>query len=357
MTHAHDPAPTPELSTFLSSLVPSLLTREQARTLYSEGMREPGSFTVVTAADLRSVLPGLRLHDAGQIIATAAAARTARDDDGANDVALRVHLADATSHDERRATAAIDALEARGVRVVPLDPQGVVAVETAVFFLSLPHAVADAAVSAGVYDGYALRRLADLRPKVYVPASPTSREPLQSGADWRTGVRWGDLPRLDLGLAAWAVDNKLTGGAADDALHADFAAHGPKYRNADNIRRARGVTDAQLEALAEAGATSVKPVSDPAPPVDGSTPSDLYGLLRVLFDADELRRFVRFLPSGSTLAAELPGGNTPMAQLAWDAADLLQRQGFTRLEDFWARLEQERPRRVADIRRVRAGGR
>ena len=56
-------------------------------------------------------------------------------------------------------------------------------------------------------------------------------------------------------------------------------------------------------------------------------------------------------------AADLPGSGVTMAQLAWDAADLLHRQGVTRLPEFWASLERARPQRVAEIRRVRAGGR
>lgn len=349
------------LSTFLSSAVPHLISSQQAWVLSDEGMREPGHFASITAADLRATVPGLRLVDAAGLIAAAQAARTSRDGADADAVALRVLLADVTSEDPATATAAIKTLAAKGVRDAPMDPQGGVAFDVATRFFRLSPEAAASARAAGVFEGRAIRKLYDLLPCTYAPRSPTgSREPLQAGVDWRTGVRWGDLPRVDLGLAAWAVAEGLTGGAADDVLHADFAARGPKYANADRIRRARGVTDAQLEALAEEPATAQQ--SDEAPgraPAGAATaaPKDLCSLFLSMFGAAELRRFVAYLPGGSSLAAELPSGGVSAAQLAWDAADVLHRHGVTRLPEFWASLERQRPQRVAEIRRVRAGGR
>ena len=349
------------LSTFLSSAVPHLLTLEQAQVLSDEGMREPGKFANITAADLRATVPGLRLADAADLIAAAQAARTSRDGAGVDAVALRALLADATSGDPATATAAINALAARGIRDAPMDPQGGVAIDVATRFLALSPEAAASARAAGLFEGRAIRKFCDLLPRAYEPRSPTGqREPLQAGADWRTGVRWGDLSRVDLGLAAWAVEQGLTGGAADDVLHADFVSRGHKYANADRVRRARGVTDAQLEALVEAGPSTSRQHGgdDPGPATPpAATAKDLYSLFLSMFGADELRRFVAYLPHGSTLAAELPGSGVTMAQLAWDAADLLHKHGVTRLPEFWTSLERERPSRVADIRRVRAGGR
>ena len=348
------------LSTFLSSAVPHLLTLEQAQVLSDEGMREPGKFANITAADLRATVPGLRLADAADLIAAAQAARTSRDGAGVDAVALRALLADATSEDHATATAAINALAARGIRDAPMDPQGGVAEQVATRFFALSPDAAASARAAGLFEGRAIRKFCDLLPRAYEPRSPTGqREPLQAGADWRTGVRWGDLPRVDLGLAAWAVEQGLTGGAADDVLHADFAARGARYANVDRVRRARGVTDAQLEALADASTSASHQRDDdrgPATP-SAATAKDLYSLLLGMFGADELRRFVRSQSGGPALAAELPGGNASTAQLMWDAADLLHKHGVTRLPEFWASLERERPSRVADIRRVRAGSR
>lgn len=359
MPQTHD-----TLSTFLSSAVPHILTREQAQVLSDEGMREPGKFANITAADLRATVPGLRLADAADLIAAAQAARTSRDGADADAVALRVLLADVTSEDPATATAAIKALAEKSVRDAPMDAQGGVAIDVATRFFRLSPEAAASARAAGVFEGRAIRKLYDLLPRTYTPRSPTgSREPLQAGVDWRTGVRWGDLPRVDLGLAAWAVAEGLTGGTADDVLHADFAACGPKYANADRIRRARGVTDAQLEALAEEPATAQQsdeaPGRTPAPAVAATAaPKDLYSLFLSMFGAAELRRFVAYLPGGSSLAAELPsGGGVSTAQLAWDAADVLHRHGVTRQDHFWQKFESERPQRVAEIRRVREGGR
>ncbi len=75
-------------------------------------------------------------------------------------------------------------------------------------------------------------------------------------------------------------------------------------------------------------------------------------LLLSMFSADELRRLIRYLPDGDALVARLPGVNASLASLATETVVLLAREGMIDA-DFWARLEAERPRRKADIDKVR----
>lgn len=82
-------------------------------------------------------------------------------------------------------------------------------------------------------------------------------------------------------------------------------------------------------------------------------PHDLDKLLLSLFSADELRRFIRYLPDGDDLSRELPGGSVSAAVLTSEAIATLARAGVLDDPDFWTRLTNERPRRKAEIDAVR----
>lgn len=79
---------------------------------------------------------------------------------------------------------------------------------------------------------------------------------------------------------------------------------------------------------------------------------DLANLLLSLFSADELRRWLRYLPGGDGLSGRLPGVNASPASLASEAVAELEREGMID-EGFWGRLIEERPRRKGDIDKVR----
>ena len=78
---------------------------------------------------------------------------------------------------------------------------------------------------------------------------------------------------------------------------------------------------------------------------------ELADLLRSLFSADELRRFLRYLPGGDRLVAELPALGASLAILTQDAVDLLKRQGLIDAALFEG-LKAERPRRALEIEQV-----
>lgn len=77
-------------------------------------------------------------------------------------------------------------------------------------------------------------------------------------------------------------------------------------------------------------------------------------LLLSLFSADELRRFIRYLPDGDELSAQLPGGTVSAAQFVHEAVAVLTEHGLLADPDLWDRLSHERPRRRPEIDAVRA---
>lgn len=80
----------------------------------------------------------------------------------------------------------------------------------------------------------------------------------------------------------------------------------------------------------------------------------LENLLLSIFSVDELRRFLRYLPSGGLIFDEIPQPTTAPAILAHEAVQALERHGLLDTPDLWAALRSERPRRYAEIDRVAA---
>lgn len=79
----------------------------------------------------------------------------------------------------------------------------------------------------------------------------------------------------------------------------------------------------------------------------------LYELLLYLFDANELRMWLRFNAEGATVVSMLPGESTSKADLMFKAADLLIRRGLVDV-DLFDRLRDHLPRQAAVIDHVRA---
>ena len=79
----------------------------------------------------------------------------------------------------------------------------------------------------------------------------------------------------------------------------------------------------------------------------------LASLLLSFFSADELRRFLRYLPEGDALVSGLPGATASPATLAHESVGLLVRSRLVSDAVFWDRLIEERPRRADETRKVR----
>ena len=335
-------------------------TSAHASSLYEEGLREAADFAHVSAADVKvaAQVSGdtMQIVLAGKIKAAAEAAATSNDGRAAKAAALRTHVGNLASRDSDVVSAAVDALSILGVTHLPVGgTQGApVVADVALELHDVSAGERHAAISAGVYRGLALRSLESFRPRAYLPRSPISGELLQAGKDWRTGVPWGQLSPAQLGLARWMKLNDMTGGLPDAVLFIDVKDNGPTSANADDVRRARGVTDDALTALADGG--MVSPASaPPRVPAKHSGPSGLRDLLFNCFGADEIRRLVAYLPQGATLAAELPGASASLAATVDAVVDVLHRHGAAD-DAFWSAVHAARPRRRDEIERVRHGG-
>lgn len=79
----------------------------------------------------------------------------------------------------------------------------------------------------------------------------------------------------------------------------------------------------------------------------------LYELLLFLFEASELRMWLRFSQEGEAVVRMLPGESTSKAELVFKATDLLNRRGLVDAELF-DRLRDHLPRQAAVIDHVRA---
>lgn len=79
----------------------------------------------------------------------------------------------------------------------------------------------------------------------------------------------------------------------------------------------------------------------------------LHELLFFLFEANELRMWLRFSPEGEAVIRALPGGSVRKAELMFKATDLLNRRGLVDAE-FFDRLREHLPRQAAVIDHVRA---
>lgn len=80
----------------------------------------------------------------------------------------------------------------------------------------------------------------------------------------------------------------------------------------------------------------------------------LESLFLKMFSADELRRFLRYLPDGEALSAALPGPTASPMSVASAVVAVLDRGGYLTGPVVWQRLGEERPRRRAEIDAVRA---
>lgn len=336
-------------------------TSAHASSLYEEGLREAADFAHVSAADVKVAAQvnggAMQIVLAGKIKAAAEAAATSNDGRAAKAAALRTHVGNLASRDPDVVSAAIDALSVLGVTHLPVGAiHGTrfdVVADVALELHDVSAGERHAAISAGVYRGLALRSLESFRPRAYLPRSPISGELLQAGKDWRTGVPWGQLSPARLGLARWMKLNDMTGGLPDAVLFIDVKDNGPTSANADDVRRARGVTDDALAALADGG--TISPATTPRIPAKHSGSSGLRGLLLNCFSADEIRRLVSYLPQGSVLVAELPGPTASHAATTDAVVDVLRRHGAAD-DAFWSAVHAARPHRRDEIERVRRGG-
>ena len=90
------------------------------------------------------------------------------------------------------------------------------------------------------------------------------------------------------------------------------------------------------------------------PPAQRHKLKALESLLLKMFSADELRRFVRYLPGGEAVSGGLPGQNASPVAVATSVVHALEEHGYLGDAILWECLVAERQRRRAEIDVVRA---
>jgi hypothetical protein len=112
-----------------------------------------------------------------------------------------------------------------------------------------------------------------------------------------------------------------------------------------------------LRQLDEASAEP-RPPAPAAPPIkltstDSQTREQALGRIFLdMFSADEVRRFIRYLPHGNEMDAALPGASSAPATLVAEVVTTAIRMGIVD-SAFFDALVAERPRRKDEIERVR----
>lgn len=186
-----------------------------------------------------------------------------------------------------------------------------------------------------------------------------------TGVDEVTGEPWGALGLDGLCIAAYGEGAGFFTGMTD---HAVIEAMTVDADGKVSPLRARVVarmeaTDTKIEALKGRVVVGASKPAAPETPRrvmrDGSAAPDqrqtlgpnlnsnLSNLFVRMFDASELRRFLRFGPDGTYIANQLPE-QTTLLNLAFEASGVLQRRGGINRE-LRDRLVLERPKWVADI--------
>lgn len=170
------------------------------------------------------------------------------------------------------------------------------------------------------------------------------------------GVLWGELKLEGLRLAAFGYEQGKFHGMTDKAvllalttdadLRSDLTARA-KALKIDLATMDRRVVYAPPSRPHYEAPTPATPYCIAQPAGLGPIPR-LAELLKRMFQADEMRRFVSYLPDGRAMVDQLPGANTSPAVLFPTVAEVLSAHGMINrtLRD---RLVAERSRRADEI--------
>ena len=161
---------------------------------------------------------------------------------------------------------------------------------------------------------------------------PRTGVPLQAGKDGATDIPWGELLLDGLRLAAFGIESGYFSGLADEVIFERLKANTGGVRET-LTKRAKNVgidlvtMDRRVVWRApQQPDVSRRPPAQPAKLRHGHVVGNLSDLFTRMFNDEELRRFIRFLPDGAELHMSLPSGGS-FAQLAHASAEALQRRG------------------------------
>lgn len=343
------------MTDFIDTL--TFLDDAQRGALRKQDLTAVEDFTHITVARLEAAPFSLSTGKASKLLRAAGVA-------GSTATNVTVTHAERPSYGDRidKALAAAredvskaDALVELGVDLVVLAANDRIDVEAT---KAMRRHIASGAPAGATWQGQRLAETATLStPPIW--CSPRTQLPLQAGKDEITEVPWGELKLDGLRDAAFGYREGMFVGMPDEAVFkrikedefgirakiaARMKATGTKPEAMDTIV----VFQQRIPSRGRDAIVRAVPLGRVG---TGTLVSNLAALLLSLFAADELRRFLRYLPDGDAILAALPGANAAPATLAAEAVAYLQRQGLIRRELRDA-LIAERPRKVDDIERV-----
>jgi hypothetical protein len=347
------------MSDWLDTL--DFLTPDQRKTLREHDLDAPAALRRLSAEQI-AAHSGLSIGKAGRILDAAHDSAPAI----ATPTSFTLKLPEAVPHNERvaRALEAAAADQSKLQVLLELGVSRVVvgttelpdgeAINVSSTLAMLRHAESGAPVSST----WAGLRIVDVRdltaPRIF--CNPRTGRVLQDGRDEVSAVPWAELGLDNLRLAAFGYTVGLFEGRAEEAVFASIRDDAALRQRISVMAKAERVDLATMDArVVWHQRAESSPRRDGSPdrgassPVRGGSPlSQFATLLQSLFSADELRRFVRFLPGGNDLAGGLPGSTASLATVASDAVDILSRNGRIN-RDLRDRLRAERPRKADEI--------
>jgi len=186
--------------------------------------------------------------------------------------------------------------------------------------------------------------------------SPTNGGELEDGVDPRTGIDWSSKPDEMVARIRFAAQDGMLAGMSDATIVVAYEGgdqalvdRTKRRMKANKVNAEELLRDLRAEHRHRAESHASQAVT---PDLTGRSPTaNLQGLLLRMFDADELRRFVRHRDDGERLAGSLPGRTASPAETTAAVVDAWRRHGHIN-RSLMEGLIAERPRRAEDIRRV-----
>jgi len=335
------------MSDFLDTL--SFLTPEQREVLRSKDLDTPEAFKHVTLERLEGEPFKFTTGRASKLLTAAGAGATT----APSTVTVNFEPPDVQARIDRALDAAaanpskLGALADLGVEVVVLDSAG--KVDPAKTRAMRVHAASGAPVGP-TWQGQRIAKTRELAsPVIY--RCPSTGAPLQDGRAEDTGIAWADLGLGGLRIAAFGYQHNMFRGLTDEAVFEGLKPGAALHQRVATRMAALGTKPEDMDPdimVRPREVTLALPTRQPPLRMGSSPVTNLSNLFVVLFNEGELRRLIGYLPNGTSLVNNLPGGVVSMATLAYEAADVLHRHGaFNRV--LRERLLVERPRKADDI--------
>lgn len=338
---------TPFLAALLQHLGPKGLTQDHISILVDDEYDSPSRILRIGSEQLKKML-GIKGGLAADILDFAEAAKGTDfgKSQAAHTVTIQTILENLIGADPIR-TAAVKALRGHQVLFVVIgEDQELLATETMAFLASPDRATAE---RQGLWKDFALVPVDTFLPDTSPLRSPYSPEPLVEGID-AAGIAWGSISRERLGLAVWAVQEKMDAGRPHAEIFTAFQTDSELYARALKRARAKGVKMEELRELAKAPRSIQRTIAPSAAPLPANRSAALHAILIRCFDQGELRRFA--VHSVNFPNHNLPG-DTNLSNFAFNLISAMENQGYIDAQ-FFAELLRERPRSRADIVAVAA---